>query len=221
MNNGKFIVVEGIEGSGKTNSCLLISKILKKNNIKNIIYVRQPGSTPISEKIRSLIKKNHKEKLINTSELLLMYAARIQLVENIIKPALKKGTWVISDRHDLSSFAYQGGGGNIDIKKIFKLHKILLGKFQPHLTFYLDVDPKIGLQRVYARGVPDRIENNKLIFFIRTREKYLELVKSNPNIITINTNQNIEIVKEILQKKLKNWLKKNAYKLVSLVNKTL
>ncbi|MCW5196602.1 dTMP kinase [Buchnera aphidicola (Pemphigus obesinymphae)] len=221
MNNGKFIVVEGIEGSGKTNSCLLISKILKKNNIKNIICVRQPGSTPISEKIRCLIKKNHKEKLINTSELLLMYAARIQLVENIIKPALKKGTWVISDRHDLSSFAYQGGGGNIDTKKIFKLHKILLGKFQPHLTFYLDVDPKIGLQRVHARGNPDRIENNKLIFFIRTREKYLELIKSNPNIITINTNQNIEIVRKILQKKLKNWLKKNAYKLVSLVNKTL
>lgn len=150
-----------------------------------------------------------------------MYAARIQLVENVIKPALKKGMWVISDRHHLSSFAYQGGGSNIDTRNIFILHKMLLGNFHPHLTFYLDVNPKIGLQRVYARGVPDRIEKNKLNFFIRTRKKYLELVKSDPNVITINGNQQIKIVKQKLQKKLKKWLRKNAYQLVSLVNKTL
>ncbi|CAL4043284.1 dTMP kinase [Buchnera aphidicola] len=221
MNKGKFIAIEGIEGSGKTNTCIFISEILKKNNIKNIICVRQPGSTPIAEKIRHLIKKNHKEKLINISELLLMYAARMQLVENVIKPALKKGTWVISDRHDLSSFAYQGGGNDIDIKKIFILHKILLGNFNPDLTFYLDIDPEIGLQRVHARGIPDRIEKNKLIFFIRTRDKYLELVGSDPNIITVNTNQKIKSVKEILKKKLKNWLKKHDHKSVPLVNKTV
>ena len=148
-----------------------------------------------------------------------MYAARIQLIENIIKPALKKGIWVISDRHYLSSFAYQGGGSNIDIKNILMLHKMLLEDFCPNLTFYLDVDPKIGLKRVYTRGVPDRIEKNTLNFFTRTRKKYLELVRSDPNIITINSNQKIEIVKQILEKKLKKWLKNDQ--LVSMVNKTL
>ncbi|WP_343191990.1 dTMP kinase [Buchnera aphidicola] len=211
MKNSQFIVVEGIEGSGKTSICLIILELLKQYNIKKIINVRQPGSTPIAEMIRNIIKNNNEEKLIKESELLLICAARLQLIENIIKPALQKGIWVISDRHILSSFAYQGGGSHINTKLITTLNKILFSKLNPNLTIYVDIDPKIGLKRVYARGLPDRIEKNSLEFFKRTRKIYLKMIKNNINTIYINGNQDINLIKKILQKKIKHWLKNDYY----------
>ncbi|CAL4322965.1 Thymidylate kinase [Buchnera aphidicola (Eriosoma grossulariae)] len=206
--NNKFIVVEGIEGAGKKHACLLIKQILKMNGIKNVISIREPGSTAIAEKIRILIKEQHyKEKIINITELLLIYAARTQLIETIVKPALKKGKWIISDRHDLSSFAYQGGGSGISSKTISKIRKICLKNFYPDLTVYLDVDPEIGLKRAFSRGNVDRIEKKNINFFIRTRERYLELISKNPKSITINANKNLYIVQQTILKKIKKWLK--------------
>ncbi|HMI76763.1 MAG TPA: dTMP kinase [Buchnera sp. (in: enterobacteria)] len=149
-----------------------------------------------------------------------MYAARIQLIENVIKPSLKKGTWVISDRHDLSSFAYQGGGCHINHQLITTLHTLVIKDFYPNLIFYLDVDPKISLQRIRLRGALDRIENKDINFFIRTRNEYLRLIKNKPNIITINANLAIHIVENQLKQKLKQWLK-NSNAMVSMVNKNL
>lgn len=211
MIKNKFIVVEGLEGAGKTQACICIKNILKKYNIKNIISVRQPGSTPISEEIRQLIiKKIQKETLTKEAELLLIYAARIQLVKRIIKPALKSGMWVISDRHDLSSLAYQGGGLGIKKELITQLKYLLLGDFTPDLTIYLDVSPKIGLKRASNRNILDKIESRSLNFFKKTRKSYLKNIKLDEKTIKINANLNIINVTQNITKKLSNWLKKQV-----------
>ncbi|QCI18890.1 dTMP kinase [Buchnera aphidicola] len=209
MIKNKFIVVEGLEGAGKTHACTYIKEILKKNNIKNVILVRQPGSTPVAEKIRKLIKMYHTEKIIKETELLLMYAARIQLVKTIIKPALKKGYWVISDRHDLSSLAYQGEGLGINKNIINQLKYLFLENFIPDLTLYLDVIPEIGLQRALKRSSSlDRIEKRSLTFFQKTRKGYLNNIKSDTKTIKIDANLNIEKVSKNIKKQFSKWLQK-------------
>ncbi|CAL4323682.1 Thymidylate kinase [Buchnera aphidicola (Protaphis terricola)] len=208
MIKSKFIVIEGLEGSGKTSACIYIKKILEEYNIKNIILVRQPGSTPIAEKIRKIIKTFHTEDIIKETELLLIYAARMQLVEKIIKPALKRGDWVISDRHYLSSLAYQGGGLGINKNIINQIQHLLLGDFFPDLTLYLDVKPEIGLKRILKRGALDRIENRSLLFFNKTRNMYLKNIKFNKKIIKINANLNIRNVTINIKQQLLRWLKK-------------
>ena len=114
MNKGKFIVVEGIEGAGKSSAISVIEAVLNKHNIP-FIKTREPGGTPLAEALRDIVKSaSHEEKLTQETELLLMYASRSQLLANRILPALDSGTWVIGDRHDLSSRAYQGGGRQFD-----------------------------------------------------------------------------------------------------------
>ncbi|QCI24419.1 dTMP kinase [Buchnera aphidicola (Muscaphis stroyani)] len=209
MIKNKFIVIEGLEGAGKSNACICVKNSLKKYNIKNIILVRQPGGTPISEKIRKLVKNKFcNENLIKETELLLMYAARMQLVKKIIQPALKNGIWVISDRHDLSSLAYQGGGLGINEKLIKKLKHLLFGKFVPDLTIYLDVYPKIGLRRALNRKKLDQIEKRSFNFFEKTRKSYLKNLKLDKNSIKINANLKMSEVTQKIEEKISNWLKK-------------
>lgn len=211
MIKNKFIVIEGLEGSGKTHACLFIKKTLKERNIRNIILVRQPGSTPIAEKIRKLIKNEFQiEEFEKETELLLMYAARIQLVKKIILPALKAGKWVISDRHDLSSFAYQGGGLGIKKKIIQQLRSLFLGDFMPDLTIYLDVYPKIGLKRALQRKKLDRIEHRSLKFFKKTRTSYLNNIKLDKKVIKIDANLNITSVTENIKIQILKWLQKQV-----------
>ncbi|QCI22212.1 dTMP kinase [Buchnera aphidicola] len=211
MQKNKFIVIEGLEGAGKTNACICIKNILNEYNFKDVILVRQPGSTPIAEEIRELIqKKFDKDNLIKETELLLMYAARIQLVKTIIKPALKNGKWVISDRHDLSSLAYQGGGLGIKKTIITKLQSFFLEDFIPDLTVYLDVSPKIGLKRALKRNPLDLIESRSLQFFKKVRKIYLQQIKLNKNIIKINANLNMQTVSENITKQISNWLNKQV-----------
>ncbi|ANZ22558.1 thymidylate kinase [Buchnera aphidicola (Diuraphis noxia)] len=207
MRKNKFIIIEGLEGAGKTNASICIKKILNKHHIVNVVLVRQPGSTPIAEEIRKLIKKKFdKDDLTKEAELLLMYAARVQLVEKKIKPALKTGKWVISDRHDLSSLAYQGGGLGINTIIINKLKSLFLKKCIPDLTIYLDVSPKIGLERVFKRSPLDRIESRSLKFFENVRKIYLKNIKNNQKFIKINANSDIKSVTKNITKKISNWL---------------
>ncbi|AEO08700.1 thymidylate kinase [Buchnera aphidicola str. Ak (Acyrthosiphon kondoi)] len=211
MIKNKFIVIEGLEGAGKTHACMCVKNILNQFSIKNILLVRQPGSTPIAEDIRKLIKKKFDtDNLIKETELLLMYAARIQLFEKKIKPALKNGIWVISDRHDLSTLAYQGGGLGIKKKIITKLKSLFLHDFIPDLTIYLDVSPKIGLERALRRNPLDSIESRSLEFFKKTRKYYLKNVKLDQKTITINANLNIKTVTQNITKKILNWLNKKV-----------
>ena len=153
--SAKFIVIEGLEGAGKSTAVSHVESWLRQQGISQIEKTREPGGTPLAERMRAIVKEIHDEPLTIQAELLLMYAARVQLVETRIKPALQQGTWVIGDRHDLSSLAYQGGGRGIDEQLIRQIKQAVLGDFSPDLTLYLDIDPAIGLARARARGALD------------------------------------------------------------------
>ncbi|KKL00476.1 dTMP kinase [Rheinheimera mesophila] len=190
---GRFIVVEGLEGAGKTSAIRTIEQWLNEHQIK-FISTREPGGTPLAEQIRMLVKQVQDEQVAPETELLLMYASRVQLVKTVIQPALQRGCWVLGDRHDLSSRAYQGGGRQLDETLITTIRQAVLGQLTPDLTLYLDIDPAIGLQRAQARGELDRIELEQLAFFQRTRAKYQQIAAAEPHIITIDASQSIEQV---------------------------
>lgn len=207
MKNSKFIVIEGLEGAGKTSAIQTVVDTLKQQGITDLAFTREPGGTPLAEKLRELIKQGIKgEKVTDKAELLMLYAARVQLVENVIKPALAQGKWVIGDRHDLSSQAYQGGGRGIDKAPMKSLRDTVLADFKPDLTLYLDLDPAVGLARARARGELDRIEKESMDFFYRTRERYLALAKEDASIITIDASQDIDKVQADIRDVLNQWL---------------
>jgi dTMP kinase len=174
----------------------------------DVVFTREPGGTPLAEALRRLIKEGAGNEVItDKAESLMLYAARIQLVEHVIKPALARGAWVIGDRHDLSSQAYQGGGRGVDPVLLTTLRTLVLGNFRPDLTLYLDLPPVIGLQRARARGELDRIEQESLAFFERTRQRYQELAAQDPAIITIDASQTLEQVASDVGTTLELWLK--------------
>ncbi len=204
---GKFIVLEGLEGAGKSTAHRAIVEELQQQGITDLVFTREPGGTPLAEKLRQLIKHETEEAVSDKAELLMLYAARIQLVENLIKPALAAGKWVIGDRHDLSSQAYQGGGRQIDQHLLATLKQTVLGDFEPDLTVYLDIDPAVGLARARGRGELDRIERQDLDFFHRTRARYLQLIENNPKAVIINAEQPLEKVTADIKSAVRNWLK--------------
>ena len=185
MSKGVFITLEGTEGSGKSTQLKTIEQYLQQHN-RRYIKVREPGGTPIAEEIRNLLKTPRKDDaMCDTTELLLMYAARAQLVNTVIKPAIEQGVDVICDRHDLSTVAYQGGGRGMDLGEIKVISKVVLGDFKPNLTILLDIDPIKGMQRAKARGELDRFEQSKMDFFVRVRNTYLEYAKEHPNEVKV------------------------------------
>ncbi|MEQ4675436.1 dTMP kinase [Providencia vermicola] len=205
----QFIVIEGLEGAGKTTAINTVVDTLNHAGINDIVFSREPGGTPLAEKLRELIKQGIEgDKVTDKAELLMLYAARVQLVDTVIKPALAAGKWVVGDRHDMSSQAYQGGGRQIDRHLMQSLRDLVLGDFKPDLTLYLDLPPELGLQRARSRGELDRIEKESLAFFERTRERYLELAAADKSIITIDASQNIEQVQNDIRTALLKWLAK-------------
>jgi len=198
---GQFIVIEGLEGAGKSTAVQTVSDWITAHQ-QPYIQVREPGGTPFAEALRDLVKRDWDEEITAEAELLLMYAARVQLVENVIKPALDLGTWVIGDRHDLSSRAYQGGGRELGDETLQTLRGITLKDFQPDLTLYLDIDPEIGLQRAQTRGSLDRIEKQAIAFFQRTRTRYLEIASQESNIVVIDAGNELSDVQQQIQRAL-------------------
>lgn len=203
----RYIVIEGLEGAGKTTAIKTVVETLAKVGITEIDFTREPGGTPLAEKLRQLIKYGiAEEKVTDKAELLMLYAARIQLIESVIKPALANGRWVIGDRHDLSSQAYQGGGRGLSAELMQILRNTILDDFRPDLTLYLDIETTLGLQRARDRGELDRIEKESLDFFERTRQRYLELAVEDDTIITIDANKSLEEVQKTIRQTLSNWL---------------
>jgi dTMP kinase len=203
---GKFIVIEGLEGAGKSSAVAIISQAISAAG-HTVVNTREPGGTAMAEAIRDVVKHDWQdEKVTVEAELLLMYASRVQLVQNIILPNLEKGHWVLGDRHDMSSQAYQGGGRQIDQNMIESLRAITLKDFKPDFTLYMDVEPKEGLKRAQGRGELDRIEQEELIFFERTRERYLLLAKQDQNCVVINTMQSMQAVHEDVELAIKQFL---------------
>lgn len=202
----KFIVIEGLEGAGKSSAVGYVTDYLQHHGIDRIECTREPGGTPLAERMRAIVKEVHGERLTIEAELLLMYASRVQLVETRIKPALADGVWVVGDRHDLSSQAYQGGGRGIDAQLIGAIKQAVLGNFKPDLTLYLDIDPALGLQRARHRGELDRIELEQLSFFERTRARYLELAAKDDSIVVIDAAQTPDLVKTAIERALDHYL---------------
>ena len=204
---GKFIVIEGLEGAGKSTAIQQVMDVLANNGIANITATREPGGTPLAEQMRTLVKEGHPdEPLTDMAELLLLYAARSQLVENVIKPALAKGDWVVGDRHDMSSQAYQGGGRGFDRDVMMRLRDTVLGDFRPDFTIYMDIDPVLGLERARGRGELDRIEQMNIDFFHRARARFLELSENDPSVVIIDASQSLEKVTQDIQAALIQWL---------------
>lgn len=204
---GKFIVIEGLEGAGKSTAISLVAKVLAEHGIAEPQLTREPGGTPLAEQMRTLVKQGHPdEPLTDMAELLLLYAARIQLVENVIKPALAQGRWVVGDRHDMSSQAYQGGGRGFDPAVMENLRDTVLGDFRPDLTLYMDIDPVLGLERARGRGELDRIEQMDIDFFHRTRARFLALAEQDPNVVMIDAGQPLAAVSSAITQALNTWL---------------
>ncbi|MDO6459891.1 dTMP kinase [Granulosicoccaceae sp. 1_MG-2023] len=176
---GKFITLEGGEGVGKTTNLAFIRQWLEARGT-DLMLTREPGGTPLSEALRSLLLDNAYKGMDSTAELLMVFAARAEHLNKRILPALDAGQWVLCDRFTDASYAYQGHGRRMGRQRIAVLEKLVQGDLRPDLTLLLDVDPQTGLQRVDARAARDRFENEQLSFFQRVREGYLARAQAEP-----------------------------------------
>ena len=169
---GKFITLEGIEGSGKSSNLECISNILEEYSIEFIV-TKEPGGGPLGKELRSILL-NKNTVISPEAELLLMMADRKDHIDNLITPNLRKGVWVLSDRYLDSSYAYQGGGRKIDRSSIDEL-VVFLNLPKPDLTLLFDLSPEIALKRAIERSSLDRFECEPIDFHSRIRETYLEM----------------------------------------------
>lgn len=179
MEYGKFITIEGIEGVGKSTHMGRLVKHIEAHGHR-VVKSREPGGTPTAELIREVVLGHTKEVIPDIAELLLMFAARSLLVENVIRPALSAGTWVVCDRFVDASRAYQGGGRGIPMEQINELADWVLGDLRPDLTILLDAPVEIGMSRADSRGDPDRLDVERADFYTRVRASYLQLAESEP-----------------------------------------
>lgn len=208
-NQGKLIVIEGLEGAGKSTAIATVLSILKHKNI-NAITTREPGGTEIGEQLRAIIKNpQYKDNLDDKSELLLLYASRIQLIEEVIKPALKQGIWVIADRFELSTLAYQGGGRGLNQEMIKQLSGFCLNGFKPDLTLYLDLSPELGIQRAQLRGQFDRIEQQTIDFFHKVHKTYLQCIEKQEHVEKIDASLPVLEVQKQIKEALQHFLERS------------
>lgn len=169
---GRFITLEGLEGVGKSTHLEFVRGWLQGRGLA-VTVTREPGGTPGADEIRNTLLKVRSESFDPMAELLLMFAARALHVENVIRPALAAGSWVVCDRFTDASYAYQGGGRGIPAPRIAALERMVLKGLKPDLTLLLDADVAVGMARVRGRGTLDRFEQEQGEFFKRVRRTYL------------------------------------------------
>jgi dTMP kinase len=181
--SGRFITLEGMDGAGKSTQLQWIEKVLLEKG-KTVVVTREPGGTPLGEKLRELLL-NAEQPMHPETEALLMFAARREHLDKVIFPALERGDWVISDRFTDASFAYQGGGRGMSSGKLDDLEAWVHAGFQPDLTLYFDVPVEVGRQRISAAKPPDRFEKERDEFFREVRAAYLERARKFPSRIHV------------------------------------
>ena len=192
---GLFITVEGVEGAGKSTQLSFIDSYLRAAGI-SLVVTREPGGTPLAEEIRELLLRPRDAGMAPTTELLLMFAARAEHLEQKIMPAIRRGDWVLCDRFTDATYAYQGGGRNLNKSLITELEQLVQGDHRPDLTIYLDLPVATGLERARKRGQLDRFEQEDVGFFERVRKAYLERSRQLPGIYrVVDASQSIEDVK--------------------------
>lgn len=202
----KFISVEGSEGAGKSTAIAFIKDQIMASGAK-VIVTREPGGTPFAEKLRDLLLSPSEEVIDPVAELLLMFAGRKQHVETVIKPALKAGTWVISDRFTDATYAYQGAARDLSFELIDSYNQLILDGYAPDLTLLFDLPVEVGLARAQQRGALDRFEQEKLSFFEKVRQGYLKRASLEPERIkTVNAQKTITEVQQQVKGLLQEYL---------------
>lgn len=181
---GKFITLEGIDGVGKSTQMACIGRLLKEAGI-DYVATREPGGTPLAEEIRRLLLEVRDEPVAGLAELLLVFAARSQHLEERIRPALNAGIWVVSERFTDATYAYQGRARGLSERAIGQLESLVQGALQPHLTLYLDAPLATAAQRMGDRA-GDRFEREGAEFFRRVREGYLSRAKRHERIVVVD-----------------------------------
>jgi len=172
----KFITFEGVDGAGKSTHLEWFANALRHRGFE-VVVTREPGGTPLGEQLREILLI---QKMCISTEALLMFAARQEHIEKIIKPAIKSGKWVISDRFSDASFAYQGGGRGLEWSKLEQLEQWVHGDLQPDLTLFFDVPIEVARQRLAKNVSLDRFEQEQADFFERVRAGYHRRVQENP-----------------------------------------
>ena len=202
MNKGYFITLEGGEGVGKTTNLRFVREFLERRG-KRVLATREPGGTPVGEKIRALFLGDGE--VSPETELLLVFAARAQHLLDVIEPALESGAWVVCDRFTDASYAYQGGGRQVDAEFILALEERVQKGRQPDLTLLFDAPVEVGMARAKKRGPIDRMEKETLAFYERVREAYLRLAGRFPNRVKlIDASRPIVEVEEAIATHLNN-----------------
>ena len=181
---GKFITLEGIEGVGKTSNLRFIQELLESAG-HTCVVTREPGGTNLGEALRNLLLSHSDENMSADAELLMMFAARAEHLSKVIRPALANGQTVLCDRFTEATYAYQGGGRQLDVDKISALEDWVQGDLRPDLTLILDAPVEVGRARAGSRSDPDRIEKEKDDFFQRVRSAYIEMAKHYPHRICL------------------------------------
>ena len=210
---GRFITFEGIEGVGKTTQVARLAAQLAAHDIPHLV-TREPGGTPLAEKIRELVLSPRQEALPSTAELLLMFAARSVHLDNHIEPALDAGRWVICDRFTDATYAYQGAGRGLGTAAIAQLEALVQGTRRPDLTVLLDVPVSVGLERARRRNVAvgaaqDRFERERAEFFERVRTAYLARAAAEPGrIVVIDAERDVDAVAADITRALeaRSWI---------------
>jgi dTMP kinase len=209
--SGRFITLEGIEGVGKSTQVARLSAALQERGIEHVV-TREPGGTPLAEKIRQLVLQSDGEAVPPSAELLLMFAARAVHLNNLIQPSLKAGRWVICDRFTDATYAYQGGGRGMDTAEIVRLEQMVQGTLRPDLTLLLEAPVAQSLQRARKRNADtptDRFEAERAEFFERVAAAYQSRAESQPQrVVRIDAAQSADAVTssilEVLKKR--SWI---------------
>lgn len=210
-NTGRFITFEGGEGVGKSTNIQFVSAWLQQQGIRTLI-TREPGGTDIAEKIRNdLLKAHHNEDMSDLTELLLVFAARAQHLERVIRPALASGTWVLCDRFTDSTIAYQGYGRGLSKEVIASLKQLVQQGMEPDCTFLLEAPLELGMSRARGRAADageqvDRFETEKLEFFQRVQQGFTELAEQQPRFRRIDASQPLAQVQKTIAAQIEQLL---------------
>lgn len=193
---GKLITLEGGEGVGKSTNLAFIQHQLEQAGVE-LVVTREPGGTEVAEKIRQLLLTPSDEPICELAELLLVFAARAQHVEQLIKPALERGAWVLCDRFVDATYAYQGGGRAMNLDTIAILERMVLNEVRADMTLLLDLPVEVGMARARARAELDRFEQEQFSFFEAVRAAYLARAKAEPDrVVIIDAAPALEMVQQ-------------------------
>lgn len=198
--SGAFITIEGSEGVGKTSNVEAMVSRLRDQGL-TVVHTREPGGTPLAEDIRALLLDVREESMASLTELLLVFAARAQHLDQVIRPALARGDWVVCDRFTDATYAYQGGGRGLDVSQIDQLAKLVHGDLQPDLTIYLDLAVDVAFERIKGRD-HDRFEREQRQFFESVRRTYRELAGRHARYQLIDASQPLVAVQQDIAERL-------------------